>query len=132
MYWYFHPALWCNGNTAPFGGVIHGSNPCGAASFRTFPLGPQKSLTRWGGSGAWLRGEQLNAASRPLHAMRYGYAYRRFLLGFVPGFASAFAVLHGSRSGGRLGSIGGEEKELNCDTGNADYCDNNKIFHRIG
>ena len=20
---------WCNGNTAPFGGVIHGSNPCG-------------------------------------------------------------------------------------------------------
>ena len=22
---------WCNGNTAPFGGVIHGSNPCGVA-----------------------------------------------------------------------------------------------------
>ncbi len=23
-------ALWCNGNTVPFGGIIHGSNPCGA------------------------------------------------------------------------------------------------------
>ena len=23
---------WCNGNTAPFGGVIHGSNPCGVAN----------------------------------------------------------------------------------------------------
>ena len=23
---------WCNGNTAPFGGVIHGSNPCRTAS----------------------------------------------------------------------------------------------------
>src|SRR5437773_7742574 len=23
---------WCNGNTAPFGGVIHGSNPCGVAT----------------------------------------------------------------------------------------------------
>src|ERR1700690_561786 len=22
---------WCNGNTAPFGGVIHGSNPCRTA-----------------------------------------------------------------------------------------------------
>src|SRR5271165_428823 len=22
---------WCNGNTAPFGGVIHGSNPCAVA-----------------------------------------------------------------------------------------------------
>src|SRR5437667_3906960 len=25
-------ALWCNGNTAPFGGVILGSNPSGAAT----------------------------------------------------------------------------------------------------
>jgi hypothetical protein len=24
---------WCNGNTAPFGGVIHGSNPCRTAIF---------------------------------------------------------------------------------------------------
>ena len=24
---------WCNGNTAPFGGVIHGSNPCRTAKF---------------------------------------------------------------------------------------------------
>ena len=24
---------WCNGNTAPFGGVIHGSNPCRTANF---------------------------------------------------------------------------------------------------
>jgi hypothetical protein len=24
---------WCNGNTAPFGGVIHGSNPCRTATF---------------------------------------------------------------------------------------------------
>ena len=23
---------WCNGNTAPFGGVIHGSNPCGVVN----------------------------------------------------------------------------------------------------
>ena len=23
---------WCNGNTAPFGGVIHGSNPCRTAT----------------------------------------------------------------------------------------------------
>jgi hypothetical protein len=23
---------WCNGNTAPFGGVIHGSNPCRTAN----------------------------------------------------------------------------------------------------
>jgi hypothetical protein len=27
---------WCNGNTAPFGGVIHGSNPCRTAKFRLF------------------------------------------------------------------------------------------------
>src|SRR5439155_16067017 len=27
-----HFALWCNGNTAPFGGVILGSNPSGAAT----------------------------------------------------------------------------------------------------
>ena len=26
---------WCNGNTAPFGGVIHGSNPCGVAPLAT-------------------------------------------------------------------------------------------------
>jgi hypothetical protein len=26
---------WCNGNTAPFGGVIHGSNPCRTANSRT-------------------------------------------------------------------------------------------------
>jgi len=25
-------ALWCNGNTVPFGGIIHGSSPCGAAT----------------------------------------------------------------------------------------------------
>src|SRR5436305_2928953 len=25
---------WCNGNTAPFGGVIHGSNPCGVANLK--------------------------------------------------------------------------------------------------
>ena len=25
-------ALWCNGNTAPFGGVILGSSPSGAAT----------------------------------------------------------------------------------------------------
>ena len=25
-------ALWCNGNTVPFGGIIHGSSPCGAAN----------------------------------------------------------------------------------------------------
>jgi hypothetical protein len=27
----FRDTPWCNGNTAPFGGVIHGSNPCGVA-----------------------------------------------------------------------------------------------------
>ena len=26
---------WCNGNTAPFGGVIHGSNPCRTTNFQT-------------------------------------------------------------------------------------------------
>src|SRR6476620_6116338 len=31
---------WCNGNTAPFGGVIHGSNPCGVATLLlSFSLG---------------------------------------------------------------------------------------------
>ncbi len=25
---------WCNGNTAPFGGVIHGSNPCRTANLK--------------------------------------------------------------------------------------------------
>jgi hypothetical protein len=29
-------ALWCNGNTAPFGGVILGSNPSGAARLLLF------------------------------------------------------------------------------------------------
>jgi hypothetical protein len=28
---------WCNGNTAPFGGVIHGSNPCAVARFDLDP-----------------------------------------------------------------------------------------------
>ena len=27
-------ALWCNGNTVPFGGIIHGSSPCGAATLK--------------------------------------------------------------------------------------------------
>ena len=30
MYAWF--VRWCNGNTAPFGGVIHGSNPCRTAN----------------------------------------------------------------------------------------------------
>ena len=31
---FFTPLVrWCNGNTAPFGGVIHGSNPCRTATF---------------------------------------------------------------------------------------------------
>ncbi len=28
---------WCNGNTAPFGGVIHGSNPCRVAWTSSMP-----------------------------------------------------------------------------------------------
>ena len=28
---FFRFVRWCNGNTAPFGGVIHGSNPCRTA-----------------------------------------------------------------------------------------------------
>src|SRR5204862_7564780 len=33
-----HFALWCNGNTAPFGGVILGSNPSGAATYKAYGL----------------------------------------------------------------------------------------------
>src|SRR6266496_1852891 len=29
---------WCNGNTAPFGGVILGSNPSGVAAYKAFDL----------------------------------------------------------------------------------------------
>src|ERR1017187_2814531 len=29
---FFRLVRWCNGNTAPFGGVIHGSNPCRTAN----------------------------------------------------------------------------------------------------
>ena len=29
---------WCNGNTAPFGGVIHGSNPCGVATVQQLKI----------------------------------------------------------------------------------------------
>jgi hypothetical protein len=39
-------ALWCNGNTAPFGGVIHGSNPCGAATPRKTAFGARGSPSR--------------------------------------------------------------------------------------
>ena len=34
---------WCNGNTAPFGGVIHGSNPCGVAPYRLPGLSTRSS-----------------------------------------------------------------------------------------
>ena len=34
---------WCNGNTAPFGGVIHGSNPCGVALHRHPRIGEQNN-----------------------------------------------------------------------------------------
>ena len=32
---------WCNGNTAPFGGVIHGSNPCRPANLHPRNPAPQ-------------------------------------------------------------------------------------------
>ncbi len=36
LYQHLSFALWCNGNTAPFGGGIHGSSPCGAATLFQF------------------------------------------------------------------------------------------------
>ena len=43
---------WCNGNTAPFGGVIHGSNPCGVARVKGFRLTPRNELGIFSGNDA--------------------------------------------------------------------------------
>ena len=44
---------WCNGNTAPFGGVIHGSNPCRTANLPDYPSSStsQEPLTSRSGEG---------------------------------------------------------------------------------
>ena len=72
---------WCNGNTAPFGGVIHGSNPCRPAIFTNEIAGsldvctklaqqPARSAERRGGLAVVLaRGGDENAGRGRVHVL---------------------------------------------------------------
>ena len=62
---------WCNGNTAPFGGVIHGSNPCRTANL------PASSDLREESPQSGVESAQLRSSSVICGLQRFLTALRR-------------------------------------------------------